>query len=100
MAQVIWKYALPLLFRPIDLLLPLGGKILDVQDQKGTIYLWVLHDAGSEMTVRRFEIFGTGQKIEPAQDLRRDFLATVQQGPFVWHVFELREWKREREKPE
>jgi hypothetical protein len=83
----VYKYKLRLTdFQGIDL--PVGAKILTVQEQRGEIQLWALVDQDQDHTERRFiEIAGTGHDI--LNDVK-DYITTFQQlgGNLVWHVFE------------
>lgn len=64
--------------------MPEGAVILTAQMQGGTLCLWAKVKPDNEPTMRRIRIFGTGQYFtgEPS------YIATVQDGQFVWHVFE------------
>jgi len=63
-----------------------GAIIRSVQDQGGILWLWAELDRTAPMEDRIIEIFGTGHLIP---DGDRTYLSTVQQGGFVWHVYEL-----------
>lgn len=67
--------------------MPKGAKILDFQQQGTTLCMWALSDPAEELELRRFRIYGTGWAIEP--ELAVIYHGTVQQGPMVWHLFEL-----------
>ncbi len=82
----IFKYPLTLSDRQF-VAMPIVAEILSVQIQPGSgICLWVMVNSESPKTERCFEIFGTGHPITPG--IERRFLGTVQEGKFVWHVFE------------
>lgn len=54
--------------------------------------IWVELDPARKRTERRFRIYGTGHEIEGddggfPQPLH---IGSVIQGPFVWHIFEIR----------
>jgi hypothetical protein len=88
---MIYKYPLELTDSQ-ELFLPKDGLILSVQIQRNQIMLWALVDSNVKDHERRIiRIYGTGQEHIPASELR--FIATVQMnnGQFVWHVFE--EWQ-------
>lgn len=82
----IYKYQLSVIhFEKLSL--PEGAEILDIQYQDDKLMLWALVDTPVTKQVKRtFQIFGTGQAILPAN---RKYLKTVQDGAFVWHVFEV-----------
>ncbi len=82
--MVIWKAILDV----IDLqkmAMPNASRIISVGLQEGRICLWFMCDPTKASEDRVIEIFGTGHPIESA--IPRDFLGTVQQGEFVWHIF-------------
>jgi len=87
----VWKFPIPLtpgVTFPIDM--PVGSKVLDAQIQHGQesdAYLWALVPLGEERKEqRRFTWVGTGWKLEPPT--AGAYVATVQEGTFVWHLFE------------
>lgn len=69
-----------------DFHIPTGGKIVSVQMQRETICLWCLCDLSKRNESRSFTIFGTGHEIPPGHE----YCGTVQSGPFVWHVMEVK----------
>jgi hypothetical protein len=79
----IFKYSLDLVEKQ-KIEMPTNAKILSVQDQRGTICIWAEVGDYTE-TGRTFRIVGTGHQI-PDESL--NFIATVQQGDFVWHIYE------------
>lgn len=83
--QVVFKYVLPL--RHASLVeMPLGADILSIQDQRGDLTLWALVNSNEQQTVvREFTVVGTGHLFK-AHGHRH--VASVQQGAYVWHVFE------------
>lgn len=70
-------------------------KPLSVQIQNGRLCLWAVVDlprVSSEplgesetLTTRYVKIFGTGHEVEHFDDL--EYIDTVQDGQYVWHVF-------------
>lgn len=77
--------------RGTTLMLPLGARILTVQEQNGEGYMWALVDPEAELAPRKIHIVGTGSD---ATDVARgaQYLGTFQavEGGhiFVWHIFE------------
>lgn len=70
--------------------LPKGYAICDVNYKNGGIYLWALIDIHAPLEKRNFVIYGTGWQINNANEL--SFLKTIHMpGGFVWHVFEVNE---------
>lgn len=84
----IFKYQLNINY-PTKIELPEGSEILSVQMQHGNLFMWVLI-AGTKYIVEKrfFQVFGTGHAI---LEKVKQYLATVQDGMFVWHVFEMEE---------
>jgi hypothetical protein len=78
----IYKYDLPMIGTHV-IAMPRGAKILSVQDQSGAMRVWAKVDPKAPMENRRFVIVGTGHLVPAALT----YLATVQQGQYVWHVF-------------
>lgn len=69
------------------LMIPAGGEVLTAQMQDGRIRLWVKVNDKQIPVPRHFYVEGTGWQIE---DIPLEYIATVQQLEFVWHVFELK----------
>ena len=85
----IWKYNLAA--RDMSggaIEMPRGARILDVQMQAGYMHAWAMVDRQAPIVHRRFGVYGTGHDIP---DSPGDYIATVQDGSFVWHVFDLGE---------
>lgn len=68
------------------LAMPASAQILAVQYQGTTLCLWYECDDASALVPRRFRIYGTGW---PMPDSGITYIATVQSGAFVWHVYEV-----------
>lgn len=85
MSKTIWKFPLKLTDGQV-LMIPEGAEILTVQLQNQQPYLWAVVNPEHETELRKFEIHGTGNPI--AAFAERRYVATFQQPPFVWHVFE------------
>ena len=84
----IFKYFLA--ERPDDqtVLMPMGARVLTVQDQIGSVCLWALVNDAAKEVERVFRIVGTGHEFDDC--LAYNHIGTVQQDEFVWHVFEKR----------
>ena len=65
--------------------MPIGAKILTAQIQDDVIVLWVLVEPEFNKEDRKFLIYGTGDMIT---EIGLEFIATVQAGDLVWHIFE------------
>ena len=92
--KAIWKYALTVTDNP-TVKMPLDARVLTVRansDRPHAYYkidLWALVDPEVQTAIRHFRIVGTGH---PGPDLDMvDYIGTVFDGPFVWHVFEAQE---------
>lgn len=81
----IFKYRLEIVDRQV-LRLPIGAKILHVDNNFDMLTLWAAVDPTRSEEERIIRIVGTGHPI-PNYD-RLTHLGTVQMPPFVWHVFE------------
>lgn len=80
----IYKYP----FAPVDSFaidMPAPAEVLHVDCQRGQPCMWVLVWPDGETVTRRFRLVGTGHEFD-SKSLR--YLATFQQSPFVWHLFE------------
>jgi hypothetical protein len=66
--------------------MPIGAKILSIQNQNNQPYIWALVDTDAECDFRYFTIVGTGHDFPEADDFT--YINTIQDGPFVWHIFE------------
>lgn len=82
--MTIHKYPLPV--PRCSLELPAGAKILHVAMKDDRPCLWVLVDPTGPGETRRFLIYGTGTEIPDLQN--KEYVATVLDDPYVWHVFE------------
>lgn len=85
--EQIWKYELK-----VDgvqkINMPEGAKILTVQTQFDNPCIWALVNPTNTLTVRNFEIYGTGHNIQIGS---RQYIGTFQvnSGFLIFHVFEL-----------
>jgi hypothetical protein len=86
MARRILKYRLQIADSQF-VSMPAIHRMLDVQVQRGTITLWT--DVDEESPARKVKIlcFGTGTN-NPGPEVADEYIATVQDGVFVWHFFE------------
>ena len=87
--NITYKYILDAEETVTVLELPYDSKILSVQDQNGVLCLWAnVRTEPSIIEKRTFIIVGTGHEIEYSSTW--NFIATVQQGMYVWHIFEIK----------
>lgn len=68
------------------LIMPKNADILTAQFQDGQIQIWAVVDDRAWTEQRYVYVLGTGHEL-PADMGRSEYVATVQGGPFVWHVF-------------
>jgi hypothetical protein len=80
----IFKYELIIGDR-VTVPMPQGAKVLTAQSQRGELCLWAEVDPNAPPVDRCFRIVGTGHRFDP-DGLR--YVATVQSGLLVWHVYE------------
>lgn len=81
----IFKYALRITDGPQTVFMPLGSRILSVQNQNGNLTFWALVDDRRDKVPRKFLVVGTGQDFDA---FKLQYVGTAQFGVFVWHVFE------------
>jgi len=67
-----------------ELEMPKGAKILSCQMQKDILCIWALVDKFKSTKKSVFNVYGTGLDIDPTD---KEYISTVQNGPFVWHIF-------------
>lgn len=78
----IYKY--PLGDFQTDVELPVQGTILTAQMQDGRVTLWAAVDISRGVEKRRIRVLPTGADLPDGYE----YIATVQDGFYVWHVFE------------
>jgi len=83
----IYKYQIKLEPRT-NIQMPRGAKILSFQMQNGRAYIWSLVDLEQELTEEVFILLGTGHGTLTPDTT--DYIGTVQNGSFVWHLFHLK----------
>lgn len=83
----IYKFPLEIVDEQQIRMIPKGCKYLSVQNQHGTICLWVLGDFEGRTYVgsTTIRIVGTGNPFPDANECH--YIGTVQDGGLVWHVF-------------
>lgn len=68
-----------------EVAMPEDAKILTAQMQDGVLCLWAMVSEPLPKEIRYITIIGTGHPIGSEYLI---YIATVQAGPLVWHVFE------------
>ena len=86
---VIWKFPVALEDR-FSVSIPKGARILTLQLQRGRPQMWVLVNPEVSPEQRTFRIVGTGHRYSANVLGSWRYLGTfqMQDGAFVWHVFE------------
>lgn len=69
--------------------MPGRHKLLSVAMQNTTLCMWAYVETDSAPTTVKITVVGTGNPF-PHNVAPNDFIGSVQDGPFVWHVFEAR----------
>lgn len=81
----IWKYNFDIGGEFI-VEMPRGAKVLTVQMQADRPCLWALVNLVDARTDERtFVVVGTGHPFDPTG---REYVGTIQDGSFVWHIWE------------
>lgn len=82
----IWKFPLARVDRQ-SVNVPRGARFLSAGVQAGQIVAWALVNPHAPDEVWTVLVIGTGNPIPPDSLTGMAYLTTVQDGPFVWHVF-------------
>jgi hypothetical protein len=67
--------------------MPIGADILSVQIQNGKPTIWAKVETTYKEEKKVFRIYGTGHELDLFA-MEGRYLATIQQGQFVWHIFD------------
>ena len=89
--NTIYKYQLDL-SKTVSHKMPEGAQVLTVGIQRHKIMLWALVKAEppyceEAKELRTFRCYGTGHPIQ--DQVPMEYIGTLYDGPFVWHVFEI-----------
>lgn len=71
--------------------MPKDAKILSVQWQDGHVYAWAQVDTEKPVELRYFTVVATGGTILSNDVKFMNYLSTLQEGRFVWHIFEVKQ---------
>lgn len=87
--MVVWKF--PIKYGDfVDLQLPVGAKLLHVDEQYGTPCIWALVDPQKQKETRRFRLAGTGHPINfQIESLSHVGSYLTAGGQLVFHLFEI-----------
>jgi hypothetical protein len=82
----IFKYKIQKIGEIVEIEMPVNAKICDINCQGNELFLWAMVDIHAPLEKTRFVVYGTGWKIDNAENLY--FIKTVHTPDgFVWHVF-------------
>lgn len=91
MSKTIWKFVLSLEQEAV-LEMPKDAEILHAEIGRHSIrlnppliWIWAIVEPGAPIENRHFSIRGTGHDLDSAA---AHYIATLMDGPFVWHLFE------------
>lgn len=74
---------------PTSLRMKRGAQLVRIHEQYGDyIFIWAYVDPGADEVLRNFVLVGTGQ---PVVWPGAEYVDTVWNGEFVWHLFDLGE---------
>ena len=92
--KTVWKFPFPF-GNKIEVDMPKGAEVIHFDVNYKTFCLWAIVDTERvEVATRYFRLHGTGHHISP--DIGKDnHIATLQDGKFVWHIFEVGEHYRD-----
>ena len=87
MNRTIWKFVLAFGDEP-EIEMPKGAQPIhaDIDSQAGVVEIWAVVNPAAPFAIRRFILRGTGHPLPSVGP----HIATVKDGPFVWHLFN--EW--------
>lgn len=80
----IWKFTLDITDEQ-TVGIPLNYRALTVQMQNGVLCMWALVDPDSSTVTRKVFVVGTGNPCDHISACQ--YLGSVQERAFVWHVF-------------
>ncbi len=86
--RTIYKYELNAHETPQKISLPEGSIPRHIRVVDHVIYIWIEQDYDTDAirSDHTFTIYGTGHEFEDPDGLT-EYVGTVFQGPFVWHVY-------------
>jgi len=68
--------------------IPIGGKIIYVDEQFGNICIWVEVDITKETEKRSFVVYGTGHNIKVCNNKKHVGSVKLNKGALIFHVYE------------
>lgn len=88
--KTIWKFTFSVA-DSFTVSMPAGAEFLHVAMQRDLSCMWLSVDDQAFQVLRRFAVQGTGRLLGEARREDVRYLGTFQNGPFVWHLFDLGE---------
>lgn len=86
----IYKY--PLMAQVNEIEMPLATILSVGLDPNDIPCIWATVDTNSEKKIRKFALFGTGWPLNDfIEKYHMNFLGTVKEESYMWHIFELKE---------
>jgi len=88
----IWKYKLKMVDGVQEIEMPSGAEIIHADFQNKKPYIWAMINGTAEKTVRKLQIFGTGEVVyqeELVEDKSMKHISTSVINNYVWHIFEI-----------
>jgi len=82
----IWKF--PIAPDTFEVELPKGARVLSVQTQGGSPFMWVLVNDQAPKEKRRFTVVGTGHDCEHIKDWSYVGTFQLNGGALVFHLFD------------
>ena len=86
--ETIYKYQLKNTSGRYDFIFPSDAEILLVKVQRNVPCIWVKHDLDKPLVTRHFRLYGTGHPIEEERNLYHHGSFFMDNGTFVFHLFE------------
>lgn len=84
----IYKYPLSPMADEMKISMPAGAQPLSCgTDPVGIPCIWAMVDTDSELEDVTVRCIGTGWDVSKLLDNGLQFLGTINDGPFMWHVF-------------
>ncbi len=84
MPRRVYKYQFQADGEPVVHNMPMGATFLFADKQHDGIFGWFEVDTDAKTDLRHFLIVGTGHNIPD----RHDWRGSMQDGPYVWHLYE------------
>lgn len=87
MKKTIWKFQF-VIDDEFIIEMPFKAEILTAQNQYGLNCLWAIVQPENGRETRKFRVYGTGHPFNH-DGVNLKYISTIQDGPLVWHIFEV-----------